>query len=324
MAGADEFDGSVVRGASDDQRRELPSHRALGKNAIRHTDHSSSGSSASARLRNVACRWLISIDAAMPLPETSPSRKTRPDFRLKHVAIIAADDARRGVVISHVPSLRREVARRQQRLLNPRGEQQIAFECAALFGRQMIETELLQRICQQAIGFDRVVTCFAETVRSGVHSIQRCIDFAEQIRQRGIGAWCLYCRLEPVVSSFQFRAQIGLLWACHRLILLEFPMLRLAFPSGFSRQTLKVCRRLSAGFRDGDTNARIRRSARGERRLSLQQGKPRGALPLRLHPMPQASRRDSGVFPRFGRTLAPHKSTGRRPEAAAPLPMPGK
>jgi hypothetical protein len=66
-------------------------------------------------------------------------------------------------------------------------------------------------------------------------------------------------------------------------------MLRLAFPSGFSRQTLKVCRRLSSGFRDGDTNARIRRSARGERRLSLKQGKTRGALPLRLHPMPQAS-----------------------------------
>jgi len=78
MTGADEFDGTIVGRAAHNQGGILPGQRALRKTRFAASTIRCSGRLALAKLRNVACKWLMSMEAATPFPETSPNRKSNP------------------------------------------------------------------------------------------------------------------------------------------------------------------------------------------------------------------------------------------------------
>src|ERR1044071_4797654 len=62
------------------------------------------------------------------------------------IAVISADESDRLVVISHFPSARVEVGRRQQPALNMHGEFEVFCERLLLLSRQIAETETHQRV----------------------------------------------------------------------------------------------------------------------------------------------------------------------------------
>src|SRR6267378_7272616 len=97
-------------------------------------------------------------------------QKEQSAIGLKHVAIIAADRTHRLVVVTDLPARGRQLGRRQQSLLDARGEFEIGLQGALFLERKVVEAKTHQRIAEKALFFDGVVTSFANPKGALVHS----------------------------------------------------------------------------------------------------------------------------------------------------------
>src|SRR5208337_377463 len=99
------------------------------------------------------CRDALSRDIA--------KQKQKGSIGLDQVAVIAADQTCRLVVVSRLPPGDRPVRGRQERALDTRGERQVTFQSALLVAGKMIQAETQQRVAQQAVRFNGSLTGFA-------------------------------------------------------------------------------------------------------------------------------------------------------------------
>src|SRR5882757_6916617 len=132
---ADNFDRSIARSPSDDKCRELSCHRALGKNAIRDADHPVERQLRVGQAAKRGMQVAHQHRSADPFARNIPEQKYQAGFRLKDIAIVAADHSRWSIVIAHLPAARSEIPRWQQSLLNPRRQQEITLKRTALLNR---------------------------------------------------------------------------------------------------------------------------------------------------------------------------------------------
>ncbi len=102
---------------------------------------------------------------------------------LEGIAVVAAGQAERAVVIAETPPIEFQLAVRQQLSLNLSDQVQILLEGPVFLVRKMIQTGAGQGIRQQALGLDRIVADFAEAIGSDFQSLQSGIDLPEQVHQ---------------------------------------------------------------------------------------------------------------------------------------------
>jgi hypothetical protein len=130
-----------------------------------------------------------------------------PVLALEHVAVVAADDRGRLVVVGDVPAVVPRLAARQKPRLNLRGQLQILFERALLRGREAAEADADERVGEQALRLDGVVADLAEAVGPVLHPPERRVHLVEQTPQvRGVRRLVDH-DLKPVAAVEQLLAQ---------------------------------------------------------------------------------------------------------------------
>jgi hypothetical protein len=83
-------------------------------------------------------------------------------------------------MIGHRPAVRNQLSLGQESLLNLIRQIQIALQGALLGRRQMVDAVPAQRIKQQPIVLDRIMTRLTNAVRTGLHSLQGGIHFTKK------------------------------------------------------------------------------------------------------------------------------------------------
>jgi hypothetical protein len=126
---------------------------------------------------------------------------------LQNVAVVAADDRRRLVVVGDVPAVVARLAARQKPRLDARGQLQILFERALLRGRQTAEADADERVGHQALGLDGIAADLTEPVSARLHPPERRVHLAEQMPEvRGVIRLVNH-DLKPVAAVEQLLAQ---------------------------------------------------------------------------------------------------------------------
>ncbi len=129
----------------------------------------------------MACKCAINMEAATPFPRYVSDHEIETGFpAVDDVAIVAADDAGRFVVVTDVPSIAIEIAPRQQPPLHLRGKLQVALESVSFPPAEMVQAEPYQRIGDEPAALDRVVTGLADAVGALLDSRQGAVDFFQQ------------------------------------------------------------------------------------------------------------------------------------------------
>ncbi len=83
-----------------------------------------------------------------------PEQKQERPIGFDQVAVIAADQSCRLVMVARLPPGARPVAGRQKCALDARRERQIVFQGALLVAGEVIQAKTQQRVAQQAVRFD--------------------------------------------------------------------------------------------------------------------------------------------------------------------------
>jgi hypothetical protein len=97
------------------------------------------------------------------------------------IAVIAAHRTGGLVMIGHSPTIGGQLGLGKKSSLNLKGQVEVALQGALLGRRQVIETISAERINEKPIGFNRIVTSLANPKRSGLHSLQGGVHFAQQL-----------------------------------------------------------------------------------------------------------------------------------------------
>lgn len=99
---------------------------------------------------------------------------------VNHVAVVAADDARRLVMIRDAPSAACQIVAGQESTLHLSGKLEIAFQRIALGPVEVIEAKTHKGIGDETVAFDGVMARLANSVCSRVDSCQSGVDFVEK------------------------------------------------------------------------------------------------------------------------------------------------
>src|SRR5688500_14284153 len=88
-----------------------------------------------------------------------------------NVAVVAADNSGRLVVVSDLPTVNFLAGLWQQSSLDPSGQLKIVFQRSLFVWRQVVNTQASQRVCNQSFSFYWVLTDVANPVGSVIHPL---------------------------------------------------------------------------------------------------------------------------------------------------------
>jgi len=223
VARADKLHQTIMGSSSHDESRELPGESALAENAVRVFHHAiereTAFGEAAKRCMKVAHQHRRSNTLAGDIPE----HKQQAAVCFENIAVIAAHHAGGLIVIAHVPAGWRQTGFRQESALDACGQGKVTLQSALFGAREMVQAESHQRIGQQALRFNGVVTRLAESERSLIDAAQCGVHSRQQFRKRSIGGGGMQSLVKALAALFQFGAQIclfgsGHTTSCHRLL----------------------------------------------------------------------------------------------------------
>src|SRR5882724_1435052 len=128
MTSADEFDCAVLRGASHDEGGVLSGESALGEDAVGGLDHAFERQVDVGEATEGGVEVAHEHGRGYTLAGNVAQQKYQAAVGLEQIAVVSADQARRGVVVAGVEARGGEMRLGQERLLNARGWGQVSLE----------------------------------------------------------------------------------------------------------------------------------------------------------------------------------------------------
>lgn len=190
VAGSGDFDAAAGVGTAGDEGGELAGDGALAKNLIcrgqKFFERLADGGERAEHGVKLGHEHRGGYAFARDIADEE-EHFVRGIVRKNQIAIIAADEACRLVVVGDIPSGNCGRRLRKQAVLDLMGELEIVFEEAALRGGEMIEADAQRGIGKERIRFDAAVAFLAYAEGALLEAIEGAIDFGEKAGDFAIG-----------------------------------------------------------------------------------------------------------------------------------------